>query len=79
MPRLFDRVITFHVQGEIYNDNDATPESIINGYTWFPKDVNSEIHLIGRHKDKNGRINKMVKLPAVHEYHQSDSELFLQL
>lgn len=79
MAKLFDRVITFHVQGEIYNHEDVTPESIINNYTWLPKDVNGEIHLVGRHKDNRGRINKMVKLPAVHEYHQSDSELFLQL
>lgn len=79
MAKLFDRVITFHVQGEIYKDEEATPESIINNYTWLPRDVNGEIHLVGRHNDNRGRINRMIKLPLVHEYHHSDDELFAKL
>lgn len=79
MPRIFDRVLTFHVQGEIYDDKTATPDSIINNYMWEQKDVDGEIHLVGRHKDSRGRINKMVKLPKVHPWHKSDTELFVKL
>jgi len=79
MPRLFDRVMTFHVQGEIYDDEKTIPESIINNYNWIQKDVDGEIHLVGRHKDARGRINKMVKLPKVHPWKKTESDLFIQL
>lgn len=79
MPRIFDRVITFHIQGEIYDDKVATSESIINNYVWEQKDVNGEIHLVGRHKDTRGRINKMVKLSKIHPWHKSDTDLFVKL
>ena len=79
MPQIFDKVISFHVQGEIYNDKIATPESIINNYTWEQKDVNGEIHLVGRHKDNRGRINRMVKLSKIKPWIKPPSDLFVQL
>jgi hypothetical protein len=79
MPKIFDNVLSFHVQGEIYNDKEASPESIINNYAWTQKDVEGEIHIIGRHKDTRGRINKMVKLSKVKPWIKPKSELFAQL
>jgi hypothetical protein len=79
MPQIFDNVISFHVQGEIYNDKIATPESIINNYEWEQKDIDGEIHLVGRHKDSRGRINKMVKLSKVKPWIKPQSDLFVKL
>lgn len=79
MPRTFNRVINFHVKGEIYADHETTPESIIRNYNWSQKDVEGDIHLIGRHKDSRGRINKMIPLPKIHLWKQPESELFLNL
>lgn len=79
MPRIFDRVLTFHIQGEIYDDKVATPESIINNYVWEQKDVDGEIHLVGRHKDTRGRINRMVKLSKIKPWIKPPSDLFVQL
>ena len=79
MPKIFDKVLSFHVQGEIYDDSKASPESIINNYNWIQKDVEGEIHIVGRHKDGRGRINKMVKLSKIHPWIKPKSELFAQL
>ena len=79
MSQIFDKVISFHVQGEIYNDKIATPESIINNYEWEQKDIDGEIHLVGRHKDSRGRINKMVKLSKVKPWIKPQSDLFVKL
>ena len=79
MPQIFDKVLTFHVQGEIYDDNNISPESIISNYSWTQKDIEGEIHLIGRHKDKRGRINKMVKLSKVKPWIKPKSDMFVKL
>ncbi len=79
MPQIFDKVISFHVQGEIYNDKIATPENIINNYVWEQKDVDGQIYLVGRHKDNKGRINKMVKLSKVKPWIKPQSDLFVKL
>ena len=79
MPQIFDKVLTFHVQGEIYDDENASPESIISNYSWTQKDVEGEIHIIGRHKDKRGRINKMVKLSKVKHWIKPKSDMFVKL
>lgn len=77
--KIFDKVLSFHIQGEIYDETNASPESIISNYDWLQKDVEGEIHLIGRHKDKRGRINKMVKLSKVHPWIKPQSDLFIKL
>jgi len=77
MPKTFDKVLSFQVQGEICDKGDISPESIINNYTWTQKDVEGEIHIVGRHKDKRGRITKMTRLPKKHLDKEPDTELFL--
>jgi hypothetical protein len=79
MPKIFDKVLSFHIQGEIYDDSQASAESIINNYAWTQKDIEGEIHIVGRHKDGRGRINKMVKLSKIHPWIKPKSELFAQL
>ena len=79
MPRIFNRVITFHVQGEIY-DKDTTPENIIKNYDWsFKHNTNGTITINGRHKDVRGRITKMIKLAKIHKWKTPDSEMFLKM
>lgn len=79
MPKIFDKVLSFHVQGEIYDDSQASPESIINNYNWVQKDIEGEIHIVGRHKDGRGRICKMVKLSKIHPWIKPKSDLFVKL
>lgn len=80
MPRVFDRIITFHVKGEIYDAKDTTPESILRNYNWsFRDNTDGTISVVGRHKDNRGRITKMIKLPKIHKYKQPDTEFFLKL
>lgn len=78
MPRLFNRVLTFKVEGEIY-DNDTKAEDIIKNYDWKYLDSNygDDIHIMATHKDNRGRITKMIRLPKIHKYKKPDSELFL--
>lgn len=79
MPRLFDRVITFHIQGEIY-DRETTPESIIRNYNWsFKNNADGNIHIMAHHKDSRGRITKAIKLPKIHRWKKPDTEFFLNL
>jgi hypothetical protein len=75
--KTFNRVITFHIQGEIYNEH-ITPENIIKHYNWtFKHCSDGTIIVKGKHKDDHGRITKMIKLPRVHKYKTSDTEFFL--
>jgi hypothetical protein len=78
MPRIFNRVITFHVQGEIY-DRETKPEDIIKNYNWTFKDNSDDNHFFisAQHKDTRGRITKMTKLPKIHPWHKPDTEFFL--
>lgn len=81
MPRLFNRIITFHVQGEIY-DNSTSPESIIKNYTWSFKDYNDgkdHFFIDANHKDPRGRITKMTRLPKIHKMRKPDTEFFLKM
>jgi hypothetical protein len=78
MPRIFNRIITFHVQGEIY-DRETKPEDIIKNYNWTFKDNSDDNHFFisAQHKDTRGRITKMTKLPKIHPWHKPDTEFFL--
>jgi hypothetical protein len=80
MPRLFNRIITFHVQGEIY-DSTTTPEDIIKNYNWRYKDNSDDNHFFvsAEHKDYRGKITKMIMLPKIHRYKKPDTEFFLTL
>ena len=80
MPRIFNRVITFHVQGEIYDIKDTSPESIIKNYNWsFRHNTDGSILIKGSHKDSRGRITKMIKLPFIHKMKKPDTEFFLNM
>jgi len=78
MPRLFTRVLTFKVEGEIY-DTETKAEDIIKNYDWrnFLSNYESDIHIMATHKDQRGRIIQMTKLPQIHRYKKPDTELFL--
>lgn len=81
MPRLFNRVLTFKVEGEIY-DLETSAEDIIRNYTFRFRDYNdgkdrSFIEL--DHKDNRGRILKMTRLPRIHKWKKPDTEFFLKL
>lgn len=79
MKKQFNRVITFHVVGEIYDDK-TTPESIIKRYNWsFKKSVKGDIIITATHKDNRGQINKLTKLPKTHKWKTSDNEFFLSI
>lgn len=81
MPRLFNRVLTFHVQGEIY-DTTTTPEDIIKNYTFAFKDYSDgkdHLFLECTHHDTRGRITNLTRLPKIHKWKKPDTEFFLAL
>lgn len=79
MSRIFNRVVTFHVEGEIYDDG-TKPEDIIKNYNWsFEDSMDGNIQIFGHHKDSRGRITKMTKLPKIHRWKTPDTEFFLKM
>lgn len=81
MPRLFTRIITFKVEGEIY-DTHTSPEDIIQNYTFMLKDYNDgkdRSFLELNHKDARGKITKMARLPKIRKWKVPDTEFFLKL
>ncbi len=81
MPRLFNRVLTFHVQGEIY-DMNTSAEDIIRNYTFAFKDYGDgkdHFFLECTHKDNRGRITKLTRLPKIHRWKKPDTEFFLAM
>jgi hypothetical protein len=77
MPRIFNRIVIFHVQGEIY-DNKTDPETIIKNYHWQTRNnIDGKLQIVANHKDTRGRITKMVYLPKIYPWHKPDKELFL--
>lgn len=81
MPRIFTRVITFKVEGEIY-DTTTRPEDIIRNYTFRFSDYNDgkdHFFIEASHKDTRGRITKVIRLPKVHRWKKPDTEFFLKL
>jgi hypothetical protein len=52
----------------------------IKNYEWtFRNNDDGTISVIGRSKDRRGRITKMVKLPKIHKWKTSDTEFFLKM
>jgi hypothetical protein len=79
MPRLFNRLITFKVEGEIY-DTETKAEDIIKNYSWSFKDYNDgkdHFFIEAHHKDMRGRILKMIKLPKIIKCRKADTEYFI--
>ena len=79
MPRIFHRVLSFEIEGEIY-DLSTSPESIIKGYSWnLHKGSNNsdEISLVAKHRDNRGRISKINKLAKINKSSTPDTNYFL--
>lgn len=76
MPRQFHRVLSFEIEGEIY-DNSTKPEDIIRNYEWKVKDVNSGIVLVGHSKNHNGRIVNLTRIPKIFKSRKVDSQYFI--
>lgn len=81
MSRIFNRVLSFRVEGEIYDTKETTPESIIKNYIWSFKynDEDGNIEVIGHHRDHRGRITKIVKLPKIDKWKTPDTEAFIKM
>lgn len=79
MYKTFNKIITFHVEGEI-EDKNTSPESIINNYDWsFSDSFDGNIQIFGHHKDSRGRITKMTKLPKIHNWSSKDTQFFAEM
>jgi len=81
MPKYFNRVITFHIGGEIY-DNHTTPEDVINNYTWSFKhygDSDDHFFIEANHNDTSGKITNATKLPKIHSWKTADTDFFVKL
>lgn len=79
MARLFNRILEFRVEGEVY-DTETKPESIINNYTWtFDDNMDGNIQLFAHHKDGRGRISKMTKIGKIRPWKKPDTEYFVPL
>jgi hypothetical protein len=83
MPRLFSRIISFRLDGEIY-DNHTTPEDIIKNYEWKFKDYNGDhmncgdkCFLEADHKDHRGRVTGMQKMQKIQRYKKPDTNYFI--
>lgn len=79
MPRIFNRVLTFHVEGEIY-DNKTSAENIIKNYNWsFEDNMDGNIQIFGHHNDNRGRITKMTRLNKIDKWKIPDSKFFVNM
>ena len=77
MPRLFNRLITFKITGEIY-DTETKPEDILRGYTWKTGVCSDDsVSITADHHDRRGKITTVVKLPKLQKTSKPDSEYFL--
>lgn len=81
MPRLFTRILTFKVEGELY-DLSTSAEDIIRNYTFNYRDYNDgrdKGFLLMEHKDNRGRITNITRLPKIRKWKKPDTEFFLKL
>lgn len=79
MPRSFTRILTFKVEGEIY-DTETKPEDIIRNYDWkaLTSNYNDAVHIMADHDDHRGRITLIEKLPGISKSPKHpDSEYFM--
>lgn len=77
MPRIFNRLLTFKVGGEIY-DTETKPEDIIKNYDWnMTISSDDSIFISATHHDRRGRITSVVRLPNIQKTRKPDSEYFL--
>lgn len=80
MPRIFRRIVSLEIEGEIYDTKETTPESIIKNYNWsFRHNDDGTITITGRHHDHRGDITKISVLPRIHRAKKPDTEFFLKM
>lgn len=79
MPRLFKRILSFQVEGEVY-DTQTRPEDILRNYDWTFKDYNDgqdKIFMCAHHNDSRGRITKISKMSRITKPKHPDTEYFV--
>jgi hypothetical protein len=77
MPRLFERLITLKVAGEIY-DTETKAEDILKNYRWKANVFSdNSLSIIADHRDRRGKITSVVKLPNIQKASKPDTEYFL--
>ena len=79
MSRVFHRILSFEVEGEIY-DNETKPEDIIKNYDFRFKDYNDgrdKSFLELDHKDVRGKIIKFNGRPKISKAKKPDTEYFV--
>jgi hypothetical protein len=80
MPRIFHRIISFEVEGEIY-DHSTKPEDIIKNYEWhfkgYQDNHEDKCFLEASHRDHRGRLVKVSSLPKISKAKKPDTEFFV--
>jgi major membrane immunogen (membrane-anchored lipoprotein) len=79
MPRVFNRTLTFSIEGEIY-DSDTKPEDIIKNYDFRFKDYDesgSKSFVSLEHKDRRGKITKISNRPKIGKTKKPDTEYYI--
>ena len=79
MPKLFHRILSFEIEGEIY-DLNTKPEDIIKNYIFRFKDYNDgrdKSFLELEHKDHRGKIVKFNSRPKISKAKKPDTEFFV--
>lgn len=79
MSRVFHRVLSFEIEGEVY-DNSTQPEDIIKNYDFHFKDYNDgrdKSFLELEHKDHRGKITQINNRPKITKAKKPDSEYFV--
>lgn len=81
MPRVFHRILSFEVEGEIY-DHSTKPEDIIKNYDWHFKGFNDghgddKCFLEATHRDHRGRLTGINNRPLIRKAKKPDTEYFV--
>jgi hypothetical protein len=81
MPRVFHRILSFEIGGEIY-DQTTKPEDIIKNYEWRFKGFNDahgddKCFLEASHRDHRGRIISFNNRPRISKAKKPDTEFFI--
>jgi len=77
--RTFRRIISFEVEGEIY-DHSTSAEEILENYNWSFKGYHDnhedKCFLESSHDDRRGRITKVVRNNKISKTDRADTETF---